>query len=280
MTGFRLGYNTNGFAHHRLDDCLAILADLGYRAVGLTLDVHHLDPFRATPAEVDALRARLEALDLLPVIETGARYLLDPTAKHQPTLLSSEADGRRRRIDFLERSIDLASLLGAPAVSFWSGQRPDGVPPEAARTWLVDACRRLAERAAERAIALAFEPEPGMFVASMADFEPLPAAVGHPAFRLTIDVGHLLLTESPPLGSSIERWADLLANVHIEDMRRPVHEHLLFGEGEVPFAEVLGALLRIGFEGPVTVELSRHSHAAPVAAARSIEFLGDLLRRI
>ena len=34
----RLGYNTNGLAHHRLTDAIDLLADLGYQSVALTLD--------------------------------------------------------------------------------------------------------------------------------------------------------------------------------------------------------------------------------------------------
>ena len=41
----RLGYNTNGLAHHRLTDAIELLADEGYQSVALTLDAGALDPY-------------------------------------------------------------------------------------------------------------------------------------------------------------------------------------------------------------------------------------------
>src|SRR5438105_224092 len=95
------GYNTNGFAHHRLEDALTILAELGYRSVALTLDYCALNPFDSDlPRQLAAVRELLNRLGLRSVIETGARFLLDPRHKHQPTLLSPEPHGRERRLDF------------------------------------------------------------------------------------------------------------------------------------------------------------------------------------
>ena len=34
----RLGYNTNGMAHHRVVDAIDLLADEGYQSVAITLD--------------------------------------------------------------------------------------------------------------------------------------------------------------------------------------------------------------------------------------------------
>ena len=40
-----LGYNTNGLAHHDLLDAIALLAEIGYRGVAITLDHGALNPY-------------------------------------------------------------------------------------------------------------------------------------------------------------------------------------------------------------------------------------------
>ena len=110
----RLGYNTNGFAHHRLEDALTILADLGYESVALTLDHFVLNPFQPELAwRVERTRRLLERLRLHCVVETGARFLLDPRRKHQPTLISPTPDERQKRLDFLCAAVVMAHDLGA-----------------------------------------------------------------------------------------------------------------------------------------------------------------------
>jgi L-ribulose-5-phosphate 3-epimerase len=63
--------------------------------------------------------------------------------------------------------------------------------------------------------------------------------------------------------------------VHAEDMRRPVHEHLPFGDGEMDYPPILRALREVGYRGLVNVELSRDSHRAPEMARRAIAYLKE-----
>ncbi|GAA1634376.1 EboA domain-containing protein [Catellatospora bangladeshensis] len=268
----RFGYGTNGFANHRLGDALAVLAEQGYDGVALTLDHHHLDPYAPGLARrVSGLATRLIELGLSVVVETGARYLLDPRRKHAPTLLH---DDREVRLDFLLRAVSIASDLGAEAVSCWSGVRPPSVDPQLAWDRLVDGCARLTEAASKAGVPVGFEPEPGMFVQDLAGWRTLHRALGMPrAFGLTLDIGHCRCLEPEPIPECIATAAPYLVNVQIEDMRRGVHEHLEFGEGEIDFPPVLRALSAAGYRGLIGVELPRHSHAAPEVARRSLAFL-------
>ena len=117
---FRLGYNTNGLAHHRLDDALGLLAELGYGGVALTLDVQHLDPYAGGADDVAAVRRRAEDLGLAIAVETGARYVLDAKVKHAPNLLDETSEGRDRRVDFYARSAKIAAHAStAPSHIGW-----------------------------------------------------------------------------------------------------------------------------------------------------------------
>jgi L-ribulose-5-phosphate 3-epimerase len=266
-----LGYGTNGFANHRLDDALAVIADLGYAGVALTLDHHHLDPFTCTASDVSALADRLDRLGLSVVVETGARYLLDPWRKHAPTLLDEEP---ALRLDFLRRAVRIGADLGASAVSFWSGVRSSSVPETLAWDRLVAGCASIVDSAAALGVTLGFEPEPGMLVQNLDDWFLLRSRLSSPAcFGLTLDIGHCRCLEDAPVPDCVKRAGPYLVNVQIDDMVRGVHEHLEFGTGEIDFPPVMRALAETGYTGLVAVELPRHSHAAPTVARESLAFL-------
>lgn len=286
-----LGYNTNGLACHRWQDGLELLAEVGYQAVAITVDQYCLNPFAANfTSELAEMRRTLERLRLRSVIETGARFLLDPRQKHEPTLISSTAEERSRRVEFLWRCIDIARELNSDAVSFWSGAtglgtlaRPNpalSFQPAGSREllshWLLEGCRRVTDYAERFGVQLGFEPEPGMWIETNEQFGALAEQIASPRFGLTIDIGHVQCVEEGSIADHLRRWAKPLCNVHIEDMQRGVHEHLRFGEGEIDFPPVMAALREIGYTGCVNVELSRHSHMAPEVLRESFEFLSRL----
>jgi sugar phosphate isomerase/epimerase len=276
---FLLGYNTNGFSCHRLEDVAAILHELGYEALALTLDVHHLDPFAVTGAELARWRQRFAQHDLKLVIETGARFLLDPRRKHRPTLVSPTASERERRQEFLRAAIHCAAGLGATVVSIWSGALDDRPTPSQVRERLARSLEPLLDEARAQGVVLALEPEPGMAIESLADFAAFKSALGRDDLKLTIDIGHLQVTEEPPYEQILRREAHHLVNVHLDDARGRVHEHLFFGEGELPIGALLQELRATGFAGVASVELSRHAHDAVAVARSALEHLEAALDR-
>lgn len=272
------GYNTNGLAHHRWDDALQLIAEAGYRSVAITVDHHCLSPDSSTRRQdLARMAAMLQRCGLRCVIETGARFLLDPRRKHQPTLLSTAADARQQRRDFLIDCIGLAAELQADAVSFWSGSAIDATPPAVLWSRLVDECRWLSDIAGQRQVRLAFEPEPGMFLETCDQFAQLRQDVDHPQFGLTLDIGHVHCLQDGGLPDRMRQFADCLWNIHLEDMAIGVHEHLPFGAGTIDFPPVFQALCDIDYRRGLHVELSRDSHRAPTALRESFDFLAKHL---
>jgi sugar phosphate isomerase/epimerase len=186
-------------------------------------------------------------------------------------------------VDYLRRAISIAARLNARCVSLWSGVVRDGAGDREAFSRLVGGLTEVLHEAEREGVALAFEPEPGMFVDTLVRYdhmlEELSAQrVATDRLRLTIDIGHLHCQGEGPLAERIEQYRERLANVHIEDMRAGRHEHMMFGEGEIDFPPVIAALAKIGYDGLLGVELSRHSHEGPTAARRAYNFLMPLLQ--
>ncbi len=326
----RLAYNTNGWPQHELPEAARQLAALGYDGIAITPDTFHLNPLRdGAVSEARQLRRLLDELPLAVAVETGARFLLDPARKHQPTLLSGSS-GARARLDLLRRCFDLAVELRAETFSFWAGTwAPDDAPTAATITSMpardeqpatataataataaaTDAATAATAAAAAAAaattpprelllerlcagagalldhargsgVAVCFEPEPGMAVASLAELDEFLARLARPELRVMLDVGHVPVTERERPGSTAAAEsvtalakAGRLGGLQLDDCRGRVHEHLLPGEGETDWRALLAAIAESGYVGLASLELPRHGHDPVSAARRALAFL-------
>jgi sugar phosphate isomerase/epimerase len=274
----RFAYNTNGLQSHRLADALALLGEAGYHGVALTLDHMHLDPLEASPGEVQQVGRLLRQHRLGCVVETGARFLLDPHRKHWPALCEPDPLERMRRVDLLKRSVEVAAGLKAELLNLASGPLASGQEPDTAWLFLVESVREVLAHAQEQGVIVSVEPEPGHLVATLADFERLSSEVGGD-LPLCLDVSHVSVeADEGTAAEAIVRHADRLALVHLEDAPLGRHEHLPLGEGELDLPGIVGALEQVGFEGLCAVELSRHSHAAHQLVPETLAKLHALSR--
>ncbi len=268
------GYNTNGAGNHRLSDAIGILAELGYQAVAITLDNGTLDPFdRDLRGQTRRIVRLLNRHGMRNFLETGARYLLDPRRKHYPTLISQDAAGRQFRLEFLKRTVEVAAELQSDGISLWSGAPENGVEPKQSWNYLRAGMEELLAVAESRHVSLALEPEPGMLLESTAEAVQWVASWNSPYLGLTLDIGHVhCVGES--MHDVIRQSAPWLRNVHLEDMRVGIHEHLFPGDGAIDFPSVLGHLREIDYREGVYMELSRHGHAFPEVARQCRQLLG------
>ena len=205
----RLGYNTNGLAHHRLFDAIDLLADLGYQSVAITLDAGALDPYEDPSIlrrQASAVRAALDRHGMARVIETGARYLLNPRMKHDPTLMDPDPAGARSASTSCAAPSTWPRSSGPNAYRSGPAAPPVLFDEDAGMERLVQALRPVLDHAEQAGMTLAFEPEPGMFIDTLDRFAQLDQRLGHPLFQLTIDLGHVHCLSEGDIPVLLRQW--------------------------------------------------------------------------
>lgn len=275
----RLGYSTNSIADIDPLAAVPVLRDLGYRSLAITLDHHTIDPFAADlPGRIARWRNAVAAAGMACVVETGARHLLDPAVKHEPTLVSSDPAERARRIDFSRRAVDVAAALGAGCVSLWSGIGRDASPLDTLLQRLADGLVEILDHATAAGVVVALEPEPGMVIDTLARAAELFDRLGRPPhLRLTVDIGHMECMGEWPVARHLDAWRGMIANVHVDDMLACRHEHLPLGSGDVDLAAAVAAVAAAGYDGGLHVELPRQSHRWLETARASARTLAPLI---
>ena len=275
----KAGYSTNSFGDVDPLDALSLLCEQGYASLAITPDRNMLNPYEKTFAsEVRVWQHALAKAQMRCVVETGARHLLDSKRKHHPTLLSDAQDDCNRRIEFLRRAIELAGELNADCVSLWSGAVCSDADETLLWRKLTDGVGEVLDHASRCGVVLGFEPEPGMFIDTVARAEELFERLGRPKLLgLTVDIGHLECLGERPLAATVRDVAHRIVNVHIDDMIVCRHEHLPLGKGDIDYVPIFRELLAVRYQGGLHVELPRQSHRWYETAKESHEFIHRMI---
>ena len=275
----KAGYSTNSFGDVDPLNALSLLCEQGYASLAITPDRNMLNPFEKTFAsEVRVWQHALAKAQMRCVVETGARHLLDSKRKHHPTLLSDAQDDCNRRIEFLRRAIELAGELNADCVSLWSGAVCSDADETLLWRKLTDGVGEVLDHASRCGVVLGFEPEPGMFIDTVARAEELFERLGRPkSLGLTVDIGHLECLGERPLAATVRDVADRIVNIHIDDMIVCRHEHLPLGKGDIDYVPIFRELLAARYQGGLHVELPRQSHRWYETAKESYEFIHRMI---
>jgi len=122
--------------------------------------------------------------------------------------------------------------------------------------------RAVAAEAEKLGLRIALEPfqaegiESWSSLNTLADAAEVVEEIDSPALGIQFDVWHQWNT--PDLLDEIERNADLIAGVHVNDWRDPTRgwaDRVLPGDGVAPVAAILGALDRAGWDGFYDIEI-------------------------
>lgn len=257
-----------GWAPEKVFDYAASIGYHGIEIAPFTLadDAREISAARRSELRAAARKAGLEIL--------GLHWLLvKPAGLH---LNGPDAAIRKKTEEYVEALIELCADLGGNIMVFGSPKQRFVTPGETfLEVWKrsVEIFSRLAEKAAAKKIAIAFEPlapkDNCNFINTMAEGTLLVEAVNSPGFKLHLDVKAMHSAENRPVAETIRlEGGTHLVHFHANDpnLRGP-------GMGEMAYEPIAAALAEIGYTGYVSVEVFDFTPGPEKTAVASLKTL-------
>ncbi|MBI4565012.1 MAG: sugar phosphate isomerase/epimerase [Planctomycetes bacterium] len=277
---FRFAYSTNAYTRWPLERAVEDIKSRGFEGVELLADTPHAFPSNGLDAA--ALRDKIRAAELaVSNLNANTSSGLDQEGRDPsgfwPSLIDPDASLRRMKIDYVKRVIDLARGVGADRICTASGASPKEASKSAAFSFMaasLEAILTHAERAP--AIKIGIEYEPGFLLGDMASTRRMLDEMDHPLLGVNLDLGHAWCVGEKP-EDVIAQLGSRIWNVHVEDIKGRVHEHLIPGRGDIDFRKVFRALDRIRYDRFLTLELYPYKEDPGGAGEEGLTYLKSLL---
>ncbi len=215
----KLSYSTNGITNVDFFKAANEIIKAGYEGIEISFQKNQFHPYELNDAELLQIKNFFIKNKIVPVgISTGTAFFLSDDYPHEPSIISTDEEGRQQRLHLIKRGIDIAKKLNIDIVTFQTGHlRAEHLSDlNKTRTQLIEGIRELLNDIGN--VTLVIEPEPGMFIESLEDGIELVSEISHPSFGLHLDIGHAFCTQ--------ENYVEDIANaipytkyMHLADIR-------------------------------------------------------------
>ncbi|MBV6399825.1 MAG: hypothetical protein CNIPEHKO_00102 [Anaerolineales bacterium] len=216
----KLSYSTFGLTNLDFLRAIEVVDKAGYPGVELSFHRDQFNPFNLTDDDLDAIKRKLDSLEVTAACMSTASHFFTPQRPHEPSLMTPDLAGRKRRIDLVRRGVHVARRLGIPLVSFGSGFIRDehvSNPSVNPRELLVDSIHQcLSSLRDDDNITLLIEPEPGMYIETLAQGMDLVDEIGSSRFQLHLDLNHNYCSETNYL-EALGKAAPRAKFLHVSD---------------------------------------------------------------
>jgi fructoselysine 3-epimerase len=279
---FRFAYSSNAYTKWPLDRAIADVVKRGFEGVEILADTPHAFP--AADLDLNRLKGAISESRLAVVnLNANTTVGLDPKGRDPsgfwPGILDSAAGVRKMKTDYVKNVIDLAREIGSPAVCTASGVRPPGTSDREAFSRLAGALEEILDHAARSPqVRVGLEYEPGFFLGNLASTLRVVRELGHPLLGFNLDIGHAWCVKDD-LEKAIGEAGPRIWNLHLEDIKGRVHEHLIPGRGDLDFAAMFRALERVKYDRFLTLELYPYKDKPGEAGEEGLKYLRSLGRQ-
>ena len=216
----KLSYSTFGLTNLSYLDSITEVDKAGYPGIELSFHRDQFNPFDITDEKIAALKKRFETVQVKPACVSTASHFFTPQRPHEPSLMTPDLAGRKRRIDLVRRGIDFARKMDVSLVTFGSGFIRDehvANPSVNPRELLIDSIQQcLRSVHDDEDITLLIEPEPGMYIETLQQGMDLVKEINSPKFQLHLDLCHNFCSEQDYLGA-LAKAAPYAKFLHVSD---------------------------------------------------------------
>ena len=273
-----LGYSINAFVKFSLLEAIEKIAQLGFRGIEIMCDRPHLYP----PDYGEDKLARLKSLISrygLKVTNLNSFTLFAVGDTYLPSWIEPQEERREIRIQHTLKCLEIADFFNCKNISVPPGGPPTNLTRKEAIALFHRGLARVAPVAEELGIQILVEPEPELLLENTGEFKEFIKSAESAAIGINFDIGHFFCAGEDP-SAAFEELFEWIGHVHLEDIAATrVHHHLILGHGAIQLSEVFKTMIRLGYQGDVSLELYPYVDTPEEAGGESLNYLRSLLEK-